>query len=538
MFVVVQIVFELEISSSLSFQAKASTRFPPKSIEEHFPIIWKALRSELLPGQSKEITLAALDTLQLVIAGVSKDENACTNIIESIMAGVIASLSDVDSRLFMPSAAIVLKCMSPSKTAAKAVALKCLPAFLLQINKDDAARLVQRTTLVELTAQVISNCIVNEVADQIGQKMLETAQFEFVNCLIAKTETNEKLINTALNALAITVDVVEDSNRVLVYRALNAYLDPTNGNSSTSIDLKRILSAFGSKYPDEVSTEIIDPLLSTDYIKANLSRDSIMNLFDVLCCLIPIRKFREDILQFLFKNIFQTDDDSRHAKEIRLIAMRVLHNILDDDKNEELRIEISTKYNIFERFISLIHSKHVNPANTEKLSFADDILYEMSEIFRIVVGALAVDQQKSLVETYLPSLNLQLKTDLYFAMGILGFLDSSVDIENHFEKLVNELTQLSLHDDDPDITKICNQLLCSLFNKCPDNDHHRGILKKILEIIKDELKKHNKKAVEILSYISKGLLAKGHKDASEIVDTVRRASFPLIATSHFPSNCS
>lgn len=464
--------------------------------------------------------MAALDTLQMVINGVSKNETACTNILESITTSIIPSLSDVDSRLFMPSAAIVLKCMSPSKIASKIVALKCLPAFLLQINKDDIERLIQRTTLIELTAQVISICIENEVIDQIDQKVLEAAQFEFINCLVPNTAANEKLINVALNALAITVDIVDDSNRILVYRALNAYLDPQNENKNTSIDLRKTLAAFGTKYPDEVSTEIISPLLSTDFVKAKLSSDSLLQLFEVLSCLIPIRKFRKDILEYLIKNIFQIDEDSFYAQKIRLIALRVLHHILDEDKNEELRTEIHTEYNIFDKFISLIHSNHVNPVNEPQLTSIDDILFEMSEIIRIIISAIEPYQQRILVETYLPQLNLQLKTDLYFAMGILGYLDPSIDIENHFEKIVNELAQLSLHSDDPDMTKIANQLLCSLFNKCPDNEHHNGILKKIIQIIKDELKKHNKKAVEILSWISKGLLAKGHKEASELIDIV------------------
>lgn len=503
------------------FQSKVSVKFEPKSIDQKFPSIWKALRAELLPGQSKEITLAALDTLQMVIAGIGKDEKACENVLTEIVTTLLPSLSDVDSRLFSPSAAVALKCTIPTKLSSVLMTQKCLPAFLLQINKDSVDRQVQRGTLIEISAQMIATCVQNEVIDKIDSKLLETAQFEFVNCLVSKSAVNEKLINTALSALTVCVDIVYESNRTLVYCALNAYLTETTTTESISIDVTGVLSAFGAKYPDEVSVEIVNPLLSIDYIRsAQLTPHAIAQLFEVLCCLIPIRKFRRDILEFLFKNIFNGDDDSLHTQEIRLIAIRVLHHILDDDKNERLHEEIFTEHHIFDRFVTLIHSKHLNTQNAETLTANDDILFEISQIMRIIVSDLDADTQKTLIEKYLPAMNLQRKTDLYFVMGLLGYLEPTVSLENHFDALIGELSQLALHSTDEDVTKIANQLLSSLFNKCPDNEHHRNILKRIIDLIAAELKKHNKKAVEVLSWISKGLLARGHADAASLIDTV------------------
>lgn len=501
-------------------------KFPSKSIEPQFPSIWKALRAELLPGISKEITLVALDTLQMVIASIGKDEAVCDNVLTEIVITLLPSLSDVDSRLFSPSAAVALKCTIPTKLSASLMTQKCLPAFLLQINKDSVDRQVQRGTLIEISAQMIATCVQNEVIDKIDSKLLETAQFEFVNCLASKSSANEKLINTALAALAVCVDIVNESNRVLVYCALNAYLTETDATDSVTIDVTGVLSAFGAKYPDEVSTEIVNPLLSIDYIRsAKLTPHAIAQLFEVLCCLIPIRKFRREILTFLFKNIFDGDDDSLHTQEIRLIAIRVLHHILDDDKNEKLHEEIFTEHHIFDRFVGLIHSQHMNTKNDETLTTNDDILFEMSQIMRIIVSDLDAETQKTLVEKYLPAMNLQRKTDLYFVMGLLGYLAPTVCLENHFDALIDELSQLALHSTDDDVTKIANQLLSSLFNKCPDNEHHRSILKRIVELIGAELKKHNKKAVEVLSWLSKGLLARGHADAASLIDTVNYTAF-------------
>lgn len=505
---------------SLYLLSKAAEKFRPADIEKKFPDIWKALKTELLPGSTRDITMATLNALQVLLMNVSKDETVLQNVLTVILSTILPSLSDVKSRLFAPSAVIALKCVETSKLSAKIVTIKCLPAFLLQITKENTEQQVQRGTLIELSAQVIASCIENEVINEIDEKLLESAQFEFINCLVQRTSDSEKLIKIALQALAITAPIIVNSNRILVYRALNSYILEMNAINSTPIDCSNVLSAFASRYPDEVSNEIVNHILNIDYITKKLTPNAIAELFENLCCLIAIRKFREEILQFLFHNIFEQSSNAEYQNQIRLIGVRVLHHILEDDKNEQLHEEMYTKYNLFDRFLELIHSKLLDETNHDKLTVIDDFLYEMSQILRIIVKDLDAITQKKLVEKYLTSLDLHLKCDLYYALGLLGYLDKSVDLENHFEKLVEELTQLSLKTDDEEMMKISNQLLCSLFNRCPDNEHNTSILKKIIKLIKDELKKNNKKAVEVLSWISKGLVARGHTEAAELIDTV------------------
>lgn len=445
---------------------------------------------------------------------------ATRNVLSIILNAVASPLSDTDHRLFMPSTAIILKCASPNRITAKTVTLKCLPAFLLQVNKENPARQIQRGTVIELSAQLIAICIQNEVINEIDSKLLDTAQIDFVDCFDLDDEkpvlSSETLVNIAFNALAKCVEIVDSSNRLVVYQAIRKYLIETNGDHEQSIS--SALFAFAQKYPDEVSTEILRHLFDLDLISQTLSLDTISELFETLCCLVSIRKFRKDIFEFLFKYIF---DGGENAKlEYLLIAMKTLHHLLEDDRNEEIPIELYSKYQIFDRFVALMHSKTLDQKVSETHNITDDILYEMSQIIRLIVKVLNAETQKELVEKYLPAVNLKLKTDLYFTVGLLGYLESSVDLEDHFEHLVDELTQLSLHSTDKDITDLSNQLLCSLFNKCPDNEHHRGILRKIIKIIQDEVEKHNKKAVEVLSYISKGLLSRGHTKAAELIDTV------------------
>lgn len=148
-------------------------------------------------------------------------------------------------------------------------------------------------------------------------------------------------------------------------------------------------------------------------------------------------------------------------------------------------------------------------------------MYQASLVMSLVVKTLSKEQQIELVEKYLPRMKLQSSiSDLYVTSGLLGFLDSEVPMEAHFEQLVNDLTKLSLITGDAMSRKIANQLICSLFNRAPIDDKHRKILKKLYELLKDEVKKHNHQAVEILGWISKGLLARGHPDAAEILETL------------------
>lgn len=517
---------------SIHLLIKASQKFPPKVFDEQFANIWRIMQADLLPGINKDITVAALNALQLILINIEKDETVSTNILSFVLAKVQPWFADVDSRMFMPSVAIALKCSEATKLSAKMVAQRCLTDFLTQMSPikndhDDDAESVkvtgrdQRGTLIELSSQLIATCIRYEVVNEIDEKLLEAAQIEFVSGLEPNTPETEKFIKISLQALAITAPIVNNDHRIIVYEKVNGYL--LESIDTTPIDCSNVLSSFGARFPDEVSSNIVNHLMDIDHISKKLSPAAIAELFKMLCCLIPLRKFREEILEFLFHNIFDIDDPTKNF--IRLIGVRVLHHVLENDQNEELHSEMYVKYNIFDRFIALIHSKKFDVSNAEQLTANDDILYEMSQILRIVMVDLDAKTQKELVEKHLTSLDLQLKADLYFALGLLGYLEASVDLENHFEHLVDELMQLSLKAGDEDITKISNQLLCTLFNKCPDDDHHNNILKKIIRLIRAELDKHNKKAVEILSWLSKGLMTRGHPLASELINIVSLKGF-------------
>ena len=170
------------------------------------------------------------------------------------------------------------------------------------------------------------------------------------------------------------------------------------------------------------------------------------------------------------------------------------------------------KFQFVDKLIELIRNEKLrNP----------DVLYSSSVLLNILMKLSTQEQQINVIEQYLPQMQLNSSIkDLYITSGIVGFIDERIELENHFEHLVDELLKLSLSSPEPEVRKIANNLLCSLFNKAPNNDKHKKFLKKIFEILKSQIKKHDKQAVEALAWISKGLLAKGHPDAAELLEDV------------------
>ncbi|KAJ6635125.1 MMS19 nucleotide excision repair protein, partial [Pseudolycoriella hygida] len=90
----------------------------------------------------------------------------------------------------------------------------------------------------------------------------------------------------------------------------------------------------------------------------------------------------------------------------------------------------------------------------------------------------------------------------------------------HFDHIVGELTKLALISTDTKLAQISHHLLCSLFNKADESDLKKSVLKRTINFLKEEIAKGDKKAVEVLSWIAKGLLIRGHSDAAELVETI------------------
>lgn len=477
---------------------KASTAFKKSDIESHFTSIWSTLKVELLPGSNKDVTFTALNTLQGLIKNVAVDDTICTNMLTTIFDTIVESLADVDARLFIPSTAVALVCARGNQLAAKIVSNKVLPIFLTQI-RINSDKIVQRCTLIDFVTKFLVVCDENgNLNEMMETSIIDTIQRELLLAIL-DTQSNQDLLVAGLNSLTKISAVISKDNRLTVYEAINKYLN----SEDDIINVKPLLKTFAKAYSDEVQEKVLSHLLKETDFSKNLKISN--KIFESLCVLINVPCLRNEILTFIFKSVFDG------PSEIQFLALDNLRKLLETTESSEIINELSIKYNIVDQFVKFVHS-------TNNLS--SDSLYQISIILRLVVKSLDANAQQEIVKTYLAKMNLQNTQDLYLTSGILGFLEKSIDLEDHFDHIVSELTQLALISTDKKLLQIVHHLLCSLFNKADESALKKSVLKRTIDYLKQKIIKGDKKAVEILSWIAKGLLTSGHTDAAELVESV------------------
>lgn len=367
----------------------------------------------------------------------------------------------------------------------------------MEINRE---RNTQRSTLLELMTQLIIICTTKHVLKQLDADILTNIQKELMLCL-SDTES-EEILKVALNSLANLADIMSEENRDKVYCTINQHL-----HTKLLANVEPVLLAFAKKYPNEVMEKVLNMLLKRELLNA----DNAGYTIETVCLLVSIPDFTDAALTFTFANIFDTNDS-----QIQIVALTNLRQLLETNLDDLLLTDLYKNYQLIDKFFNFVNS-NINSC----------ILVQISDILRLMVKSLDAAEQTVVIEKYLPKMNLQRIDHLYLTAGLLGYLNENVQLD-HFEAIVNELTQLSLSTKDEQIQQICNQLLCSLFNKMPDNEKHNSILRRTITYLETEIKKNNKKAVEVVSWISKGLLARGHSDAAELINTVRIFFFSYI----------
>lgn len=476
---------------AILFQSNCAQNFKSEDIETNFHDIWSMLLIEVYPGSDKDITLAALAALKTIVQSVSYDQTACDNILIKVDDTILGSLADVDARLFGPSIAIAMSCASASKYSASRVTNKLLPLFLLQCHANKE-RITQYTTVLDIVSQFLTICKELGVLTELDRPSIESAQTIFVDCL-----SKNDFFVVGLHSLINSVDIITSVNRSTVYKIIKQHLDDDKYFAET----KRLLFAFAMKYPQEVMTNVIQDITTKVAIQTCVG-----NQIEVMCFLVQIEAFTEVSFKFIFDYIF---GDSKNS-EFRFISLTNLRIVCENDTSGRLLTVLYNQYNIIKELVQLVHDSQLD----------SDTLMQICEILRLIVKSISADEQLVVIKKYLPPMDLNRCGDLYLTAGFLGFLDENVQIEDHFENVIGELTKLSLATNDEQVAKLCNQLLCSLFNKMPDTEQNKNVLRRTIDFLKKEIVANNKKAIKIVSWISKGLLVRGHSTAAELINTV------------------
>jgi DNA repair/transcription protein MET18/MMS19 len=465
---------------------------------EHVDDIWQALKGEILPGSNnKEIRAKALTAIVSIIRAVKDDKSNLELVLNQIFTNAIGTLLNRDSNLFKPTLELVIKCAEACDNSCQYVANKFLPITITELTTNEEITDTERREVLEDFHKflvIIANK--NLLSDYANDNYMLNIQKELMKIFI--TPCDIELFQTTWKVITKLVPILSDDNRQIVYSKLKVEL------LKPSPQEDECLLALAKVYPHEVHQLVLESFLSKNFDDAVLAK----NIFTTLSPLLVVPELRDHIIEVICVNLF-----NNQSSLIQLVVLEVLREILTNSKSPEIAMILHTEWRLVIKLIDLIKNSDVESAQK--------VMYEASVVMSLVVRSLPNDQQMELVEKYLPLMKVQSSiSDLYVTSGILGFLDAAVPLEAHFDQLIEELTKLSLTSQDEEARNIANRLICSLFNRAPIDDKHKKILDKVLEMIKDEIKKHNHQAVILLGWLSKGLLARGHPDAATVLETL------------------
>lgn len=455
--------------------------------------------------------MAALDALETIIQSTAHDSAVCDQFLLRIFEVIMPPLADVDARLFQPATAIGLACARSSKYAATTVSNRLLPLFVGQYKSTattNVTRSTQRCTLLDIIRQFLFVSKTRGILAELDVAMMDTIQMEFVQCLAADEDVAAAADNffaISLTALIHIVNILTPENRDKIYAIIDRYISSKDSDKNVQrfIEIKRLLHAFANEYPDEVMEKCVGHLLVPDDGGGAANASSITNRLEAICSLVTIGAFTECALSYTFRQIF----DNTSAQ---LVALQNLRRICESAA--ELNVSLYGDHKLIDRLI-----RHVN---AHPIDLSEDVLLQVAEILSLIVRSLTCAQQTEVIAKYLPPMDLQRTEHLYLTAGLLGFLDENVPLDDHFETIVKELSELALRTDSDAIAGICHRLLCSIFNKIPDTEQNNAVLKKTIDWLREHVRLENKRAIKIISWIAKGLLVRGHSMAAELVDSV------------------
>lgn len=484
--------------NTFHLQIKAATSFESDSVLEKFDDVWEALKKELLPGPGdKEVHDTALFVITAIVRKFHDDQPNSDIVLNKIFTTTIGTLLNRDSKLYEPTMKVVLQCAEATDSSCVYVMNKVLPISLTDLTSNDDITIYEKSQVLEDLRNFLAIASEKNLLNGYsGENYVLHIQKELMKVLM--TPNSSELLKTTWLVLKSMSCIVTDENRQILYKKLN-------------VELTRLLSeqvecllALAKDYPNEVYE-----LVLASHIKRSFDDPvEAKNIFTALAELLEVPELKDHIIELLCLNVFNNSSSA-----IQLVVLEVLNSILSKAKTPDIAKFLNDEWRIVVKLIDLIKNKSPNDP--------EDVMYQAALLMNLVVKTLPNDQQMALVEKYLPLMNLSHSIpDLYATSGLLGFLDAAVPLETHFEQLTKELVTLSLNSNDERSRKLANQLLCSLFNRAPIDDKHRKLLSKLYDFLKDEIKKHNHHAVEILGWISKGLLARGHPDAADILETI------------------
>lgn len=420
----------------------------------------------------------------------------------SILGVILPHLSDVNQRLFHPATGIALVCVSGDAPYA---ADKILNSFLLKLQAADASS-EQRIKIYYIVSQVYKLSALRGSLQKLDTTIRESVQDDVIASLrlIEQEEFDAKkedleLQKAALSVLNESAPLLNEKQRALIYKALVQLVS----HPSIDIDFTTLTVSLGALQPVEVQSNFIDVCVRNFEIFSTFVKRKI---YTNLLPLMPQIAFTQRILDLVMT---QTFNDTT-AEPVRLLALEALNKLLLL-ADQRFIVDVQQESNLLHKLIEL-------GQKTEGLSMQS--LEQIAGALSRITQQLPLSEQSAIVSEYLPGLNLSQSADLYITKGLLGYLHKDITLDDHFERLLTDLTQLSLNSDNEQLRVIAHHLLCSMVNKMESNPANLSKVKKITEQLKVAIKKGDVRAVEILAWVGKGLVVAGFDEAADVVGDV------------------
>uniref|UniRef100_A0A1A9ZVL5 MMS19 nucleotide excision repair protein n=1 Tax=Glossina pallidipes TaxID=7398 RepID=A0A1A9ZVL5_GLOPL len=499
---------------SLELLYQSALNFPCDRIEAQFETIWLALKAEVFPGSEHTTVVdAALRALSCFLEQAAKAQISISHNYQTMLLGTILThLSDVSQRLFEPAARIAIACLSGDSIFASE---KIFGTFLLKLNDSsnplNNEQCLSVYTIIGKMFKIICshepsiyNNLSADLCEQIHRHVGNT-----LNANDNEDNCNQDLMRAAIIILTESAPLINEENRALIYKVLTKLLKLDFLNLTN--ELRVLIERLGILQPNELQTKCID-LCICDFDTYSTCVQK--KMFEYFLPLVKQSSFTELIVNLLLQQAFGSYSTSE--KDKHYVALQALSKLLQyQGKNfvKELQYE------------KCLIAKYVNLAkNVGTFYFPNMFLAEIAVGLSLIIRSLPVAEQYMVATQNLAKLNLQETSDIYVAQGLLGFLHKDIRLDDHFERLLDDLTQFSMTSDDFEARDVAHHLLCSFVNKIDYNNNNgngknnRRILKNKIQHLIELTKEEKESAIDILAWFAKGLTMRGCDEAGEILE--------------------
>jgi DNA repair/transcription protein MET18/MMS19 len=465
----------LEIAKldSLKLLEMGCLTFDNTSYVQHSTEIWSQIQKELFNTPAPVVEAACLSTLVAVIKKISLDSslNSTVKDISDTLKGNLLP----DSRLFEPSAKILLNAAKASHTSCTIISKEIVPILINTFNIT--------TTATHKVA--LLNVLINFFESSVKLYKLEFDELNKIPilCLKASVDENDSLRKIGFDGLRQISQFLSIDLRYSVYDNLQKLLlIPQTNDVRNSI--LNCLDELAKNYPNEVKEKLIGvgEITNVQTLEAYL---------DALSVIVIQGFFTNTVVDILFEYL-------RKNVSLGQTAVNSLKNILlkhDGDENVlSVLIERGTISTLVDWFLS--EEDNLGAESVESVAF----------ILKSIIGNQSSDRQREILFKEFPKVDLIKSVRIFVLDGLLCRLRRDVQIDY---KILDDLMALIRTKNNDFVKNVAVQLLSNLLNKCDENTLQNYLTRY-----------ESNNDITTMSWITKALVMRNHEKANLWTDKV------------------